>query len=81
MLTMNARELMHFFALRCCNRAQWEIQELAWRMLSVVFGVAPALFGNAGPACIRGACSEGKMTCGKAAQIKKRHDMIVKGGR
>ena len=32
-LTMNARELRHFFALRCCNRAQWEIRDMACRML------------------------------------------------
>ena len=31
-VTMNARELMHFFELRCCNRAQWEIREVAWMM-------------------------------------------------
>ncbi len=81
MLTMNARELMNFFSLRCCNRAQWEIRALAWRMLSLVCGVAPALFGGAGPACVRGACSEGKMTCGKAAEVRKQHEQTVKGGR
>ena len=31
-VTMNARSLMHFFNLRCCNRAQWEIRELAYKM-------------------------------------------------
>lgn len=81
MLTMNARELMNFFSLRCCNRAQWEIRALAWRMLSLVCEVAPALFANAGPACVRGACSEGKMTCGKAAGVRKQHEKIVKGGK
>jgi len=81
LVTMNARELMHFFSLRCCNRAQWEIRELAWRMLTLVLEVAPALFANAGPACVRGACSEGKMTCGKASEVRIHHDMIVKGGR
>ena len=80
MLTMNARELMHFFSLRCCNRAQWEIRGLAWRMLALTAEVAPALFANAGPACVRGACSEGSMTCGKAAEVRKRHAEIVKGG-
>ena len=50
MLTMNARELMNFFSLRCCSRAQWEIRELAWRMLSLVCEAAPSLFANAGPA-------------------------------
>lgn len=35
-ITMNIRELLHFFELRCCNRAQWEIRELAHRMLELV---------------------------------------------
>ena len=64
-VTMNARELLHFFSLRCCNRAQWEIRDLAWEMLRLVSVVAPALFGNAGPDCVRGACGQGKMSCGK----------------
>lgn len=64
-MTMNARELRHFFSLRCCNRAQWEIRDLAWRMLEEVRVVAPALFENAGPGCVRGACPEGKRSCGK----------------
>lgn len=64
-LTMNARELMHFFELRCCNRAQWEIRELAWRMMVECKEVAPDLFKFAGPGCVRGSCPEGKMTCGK----------------
>jgi thymidylate synthase (FAD) len=43
MLTMNARELLHFFSLRCCNRAQWEIRALAWEMLALAREAAPAL--------------------------------------
>ena len=50
-MTMNARELMHFFSLRCCNRAQWEIREMAWQMLALCKQAAPALFEHAGPAC------------------------------
>lgn len=65
MVTMNARELMHFFELRCCNRAQWEIRQMAWLMLEQCKIAAPQLFENAGPACFRGPCPEGKMTCGK----------------
>ena len=64
-MTMNARELRHFFSLRCCNRAQWEIRELAWRILKEVYVVAPELFKDAGPGCLRGACPEGKRSCGK----------------
>ncbi len=51
-VTMNARELMHFFSLRCCNRAQWEIREMAWQMLALCKQAAPALFEHAG-ACLR----------------------------
>ena len=63
-VTMNIRELRHFFNLRCCNRAQWEIRELAWKMLELARPTAPFIFADAGPGCVRGACPEGKMTCG-----------------
>lgn len=72
-LTMNTRSLLHFFRLRCCARAQWEIHALADEMLKLVCAVAPALFSVAGPACAAGACSEGKMSCGKAAEIRARY--------
>jgi len=63
-MTMNARELLHFFSLRCCNRAQWEIREMADQMLRVCKEVSPIIFKNAGPPCVRGPCPEGKKTCG-----------------
>jgi len=64
-VTMNARELLHFFALRCCLRAQPEMQELATSMLEEVKKVAPVLFKKAGPSCIQlGYCPEGKRSCG-----------------
>lgn len=63
-ITMNVRELLHFFELRCCNRAQWEIRDLAWSMLELVRPTAPYVFMDAGPSCVRGRCSEGKMACG-----------------
>ncbi len=69
-VTMNARELLHFFELRCCFRAQWEIRDLAWKMLKEVKKAAPAIFENSGPACLRGTCPEGKMSCGRAAEMK-----------
>ena len=72
LMTMNARELMHFFELRCCNRAQWEIREMAWQMLAECRKAAPALFRDAGPACLRGACPEGKACCGRADEVKQR---------
>lgn len=63
MMTMNTRELRHFFSLRCCNRAQWEIRELADRMLALCKETAPGLFEDAGPGCVRGRCPE-KRPCG-----------------
>lgn len=62
-VTMDGRELLHFFTLRCCNRAQWEIRELAKEMLKLVRKVAPVVFEEAGPNCLRGPCPEGKFKC------------------
>lgn len=63
-VTMNVRELLHFLELRCCKRAQWEIRELALKMLELAEPTAPYIFMDAGASCRRGACREGKMTCG-----------------
>ncbi len=70
-MTMNTRSLYNFFELRCCNRAQWEIRALATEMLRLVKGVAPLLFFLAGPACVKGKCSEGAMSCGKAVEMRE----------
>jgi thymidylate synthase (FAD) len=64
-VSMNARELRHFFALRCCRRAQWEINRLAWAVRYVVSSVAPLLFEGTGPGCMTGGCPEGRMSCGE----------------
>lgn len=64
-MTMNGRELRHFFSLRCCSRAQWEIRHLARQMLALCQDVAPKLFADAGPGCVRGHCPEGAKGCGK----------------
>ena len=69
-MTMNARSLHNFFRIRCCKRAQWEIQDIANQMLALVTEVAPNLFKNAGPSCISGKCSEGKMSCGKPDEVR-----------
>ncbi|MCI6233086.1 MAG: FAD-dependent thymidylate synthase [Selenomonas sp.] len=72
LVTMNARSLLHFFNLRCCYRAQWEIRELANKMLAEVKQVAPTLFHNAGASCVNtGRCPEGDMTCGRFAEMIK----------
>ncbi|MBR7085724.1 MAG: FAD-dependent thymidylate synthase [Oscillospiraceae bacterium] len=75
-VTMNARELLHFFKLRCCNRAQWEIRNLAKAMLKEVYPVSPALFAKAGAACCSGACPEGKMSCGKALEVRQEFEAM-----
>ena len=72
-VTMNARSLQNFFHLRCCNRAQWEIRALAEEMLRLVYPVAPHLFRTAGPACVSGPCPEGKMCCGKTAEVRDQY--------
>lgn len=76
-LTMNARELIHFFELRCCNRAQWEIRDIAWQMLEAVIGVAPNVFSSAGAGCCSGPCPEGAKCCTKAKQVKEKQQAMV----
>ncbi len=72
LITMNARSLMHFFNLRCCNRAQWEIRALANKMLEEVKKVAPVLFSKAGASCDAfGYCPEGEFSCGKIKGLNK----------
>ena len=86
-VSMNARQLRHFFALRCCNRAQKEIRELADKMLELVKEVAPTIFENAGPSCVQaGYCPEGKRSCGRAMTLGKMLDIVdeqktAEGGR
>ncbi len=65
-VTMNARELWHFFSLRCCKRAQWEIRDMAHRMLELAREEAPLIFKDAGAPCVRGPCPESKeFFCGE----------------
>jgi thymidylate synthase (FAD) len=76
-MTMNARELHHFFTLRCCRRAQWEIRAMAREMLHLTRHAAPLLFAEAGPGCLRGACPEGAMSCGEAAEVRKEYKELA----
>ena len=70
-MTANARSLRNFFRLRCCNRAQWEIRDVATQMLALVKPIAPTIFAKAGPGCLSGPCPEGKMTCGRMAEVRE----------
>lgn len=74
-VTMNARELRHFFQVRCCRRAQWEINELAWRMRALALAAAPLLMKKSGPDCLYGKCREGKMYCGNVYTLEEVAEM------
>lgn len=76
MVTMNARELLHFFRMRCCNRAQWEIRQMAEEMLRLVKKVSPVIFKKAGPACLYDPCPEGEYSCGKLQEVRKKYGVI-----
>jgi thymidylate synthase (FAD) len=75
-VTMNARELLHFFELRCCERAQWEIRAMAVEMLKLVRPVAPVIFKDAGPGCLTGPCPEGTLTCGRIKEVRERFKQL-----
>lgn len=72
-MTINARSLINFFHHRCCNRAQWEIRDVADQMLALVSKVAPNIFKTAGPPCLTGGCPEGKMSCGKLKEVREKY--------
>lgn len=71
-VTMNARTLLNFFNERCCNRAQWEIRDVADQMLDIVLDVAPNVFAKAGAPCVFGKCPEGQMSCGKKKEPREK---------
>lgn len=73
MVTMNARELLHFFRQRCCNRAQWEIRRMSEEMLKLVKKTAPTIFHKAGPGCLYASCPEGDYSCGKTKEVRKKY--------
>ncbi len=80
LMTMDGAALMHFFGLRCCNRAQWEVRALADQLLAQVRSVEPEIFSKAGPYCYQlGYCPEGRFTCGRmleAIEKYRRHGGI-----
>ena len=70
MLSMDLRELVHFMKLRTCNRAQWEIRGVAWKMLELLKEREPDIFRYIGPSCVYGPCPEGRMSCGKPYRME-----------
>ncbi len=77
LMTMNVRELRHFFSLRMCSRAQWEIRAMAEQMHRLCLSVAPDLFADAGPACLRGKCPEGEKSCGLLEQKRRERRELI----
>ncbi len=75
-VTMNARELLHFFNVRCCERAQWEIREAAFQMLQEAKKAAPVIFSKAGPGCLYAPCPEGEFYCGKIKEVRERFGVV-----
>lgn len=76
-MTMNARELRHFFALRCCQRAQWEIREMAIEMLRLVKHLSPIIFRDCGPGCVAGTCPEGQFCCGQTKEVREFFNQLL----
>lgn len=75
--TMNGRELLLFMKLRSCNRAQWEIRNFSVELLQKLRKAEPELFSFYGPSCYStGVCPEGKLTCGKAAEVRKAFSIL-----
>ncbi len=77
LMTMNARELKHFFALRMCRRAQWEIRQMAETMFALCYTEIPELFQDAGPGCLRGACPEGAKSCGQMNAVRMEREEFI----
>jgi thymidylate synthase (FAD) len=74
LMTMDGKSLAHFFGLRCCNRAQWEIRSLANSMLEQVRKVEPEIFNRIGPYCYQlGYCPEGRFSCGEMQETIERY--------
>lgn len=76
-ITMNARELLHYFKIRCCNRAQWEIRVMSEMMLMKCIEVAPSIFKNSGPGCLHGSCPEKDFTCGEIANVRNKYKTLL----
>jgi thymidylate synthase (FAD) len=70
-VTMNVRELFHFFNQRCCNMAQWEIREMAIQMLKICKNESREIFYDAGPSCLNEDCKEGTRSCGKQYDVQE----------
>jgi thymidylate synthase (FAD) len=60
-----------------CNRAQWEVREVAEEMLHQVRVTEPELFEGIGPNCVQlGKCPEGRFNCGRVMEMMTRYHKV-----
>lgn len=73
--TMNARNLEWISRMRCCNKAQWEIRNIANQMVDYAKKVSPLIGECLGPTCqVLGYCPEGKDSCKNRGVVIKRKE-------
>ena len=73
--TMNARNLEWISRMRCCNKAQWEIRNIANQMVDYAKEVSPLIGECLGPTCqVLGYCPEGKDSCKNRGVVIKRKE-------
>ena len=70
--SMNARNLEWISRMRCCNKAQWEIRNIANAMKDSVKEVNPLIGTTLGATCdVLNYCPEGKDSCKNRGVVKK----------
>ena len=63
--TLNARTAQWICRMRCCNKAQWQIRNIAKEIARQIKDVSPLLGKGLGPTCVTDlVCNEGKECCG-----------------
>ena len=69
-ISTNARIDSEMLADRICFNAQWEIRDLSIKKLKILRNLSDILYESALPACIKGECKEGRMSCGRQHEMK-----------
>lgn len=68
--TLNARTAQWICRLRCCNKAQWQIRNIAKEIAKQIKEVSPLLGKGLGATCTTDLiCNEGKESCGLINKI------------
>ncbi len=69
----NARMDCQMLRERLCNNAQWEIHRLSEAKLEALRQLSEILYRDAVPDCVYGTCREGRMSCGRAEEMRARY--------